>query len=56
VSFPVFSTTRFGAALIYPLKWAAVMVGVLIYVVVVPIIDFAAELVGLVRRSFAKLL
>jgi hypothetical protein len=45
-----------AGALLVPLKWAFVLVAVLIYVVVVPIIELAADLVGLVRRSFARLL
>jgi hypothetical protein len=33
-----------------------VVVAVLVYVIVVPIIDLAADFVGLVQRTFAKLL
>ena len=53
---PISSTTRLANALLVPLKWAFVLVAVLVYVVVVPIIDLAADFVGLVRRTFAKLL
>ena len=53
---PISSTTRPANSLLVPLKWAFVLVAVLVYVVVVPIIDLAADFAGLVRRTFAKLL
>jgi hypothetical protein len=45
-----------SSALLVPLKWAFVLVAVLMFVVVVPIIELAGDFVGLVRRTFAKLL
>jgi hypothetical protein len=56
VLLPISSTTRVANALLVPLKWAFVVVAVLVYVIVVPIIDLAADFVGLVQRTFAKLL
>lgn len=53
---PISSTTRPANALVVPLKWAFVLVAVLVYVIVVPIIDLLADFVGLVQRTFAKLL
>lgn len=55
MQFPVPSTSRVASALLVPLKWAFVLVAVLIYVVVVPIVELAADLVGWVRRTFARL-
>jgi hypothetical protein len=52
----VSSTTRFPGALLVPLRWAFVFVAVLLYLVVVPIVEFATEIVDLVRRTFARLL
>jgi hypothetical protein len=56
VPLPISSTARFASALLVPLRWAFVLFAVVIYVVVVPIIEFAAEFAGLFRRTFAKLL
>jgi hypothetical protein len=56
VQFPISSTTRLANALLVPLKWAFVLVAVLVYLVVVPIIELVADFVGLVQRTFAKLL
>jgi hypothetical protein len=55
VPFPV-SSSRFANAVLVPLRWAFVLVAVLIYLVVVPIIELGAGIVGLVRRTFARLL
>jgi hypothetical protein len=53
---PIPSTIRVPNALLVPLKWASVLVAFLVYIVVVPIIELAADFVGLVQRTFAKLL
>ena len=53
---PISSTTRLTAPLLLPLRWAFVLFGVLVYVVVVPILELATELAGVVRRTFARLL
>lgn len=52
---PVSSTTRFSGALLLPLRWAFVLFAVLAYLIVVPIIELAAELAEAVRRAFARL-
>jgi hypothetical protein len=56
VRLPISSTTRLAHALLVPLKWAFVLVAVLVYLVVVPIIELVVDFVGLVQRTFAKLL
>ena len=53
---PISSTPRFAGALLLPLRWAFVLFAVLVYVVVVPVVELAAELAGAVRRAFARLL
>jgi hypothetical protein len=56
VSLPISSTSRLANALLIPLKWAVVLVAVLVFVVVVPIIELAGDFIGLVQRTFARLL
>jgi hypothetical protein len=52
VPVPISSTPRFAGALLLPLRWAFVLLAVLAYIVLVPIIELAAELAEAVRRAF----
>lgn len=42
-------------ALVLPFRWLLVLLAVLAHIVVVPIVEFVAELYGLVRRTFGRL-
>jgi hypothetical protein len=52
---PVPVSTRIASVLVAALKWIAVLIAVVAYVVVVPIVELAVELVGLVRRALVRL-
>lgn len=52
---PVSLAARIAGAFVVACKWLVVLVGVVVFVVIVPIVELAYELADLARRAFARL-
>jgi hypothetical protein len=55
VPYPPSSVIRIVSVLVAALKWILVLIAVVAYVVVVPVVELALELAGLVRHALARL-